>query len=77
MYFKIKKYVVWIFIFMFWGTFTHLSIMTHYSWVEYGFNRILLISIFTAIGTATFFYWWEATREPEEDDVPPKEMPEP
>lgn len=71
---KKKKYVVYTFVFMFWGTFTHLSIMDHYSWVEYGFNRILFISIFTAIGTAAFFYWWED--ESKENDVPPKEMPE-
>lgn len=60
---------------MFFGTFTNLSIMDHYSWVEYSFNGILRLSIFTSIGTTAFFYWWEAKHQSVKNNTPPKEMP--
>jgi len=62
---------------MFWGSFTHFMIADHYLWLEYRFNEIMLLSVFTAIGTTVLFYWWMSKYGPKENNVPPKEMPRP
>lgn len=76
-YISKSKNIAFVFIFMFWGVFTHLSIAEHYLWLDYTFNRIVMLSVFTAIGTTVFFYWWRSKCRSEEDNVPPKGMPSP
>jgi len=72
-----NKSLVFVFILMFWGSFANFVIVSHYLWLEYRFNEIMFLSVFTAIGTTVFFYWWRSKYGSEENNVPPKGMPKP